>query len=355
MSEKTTSLSKKAWDLYAHQAGKVFPTSFNFTMVLIAVLALGLWVSQSLYLTVPFIVLPFFFAYQMATDYLRRGNAITNRQFFSYYGGYFSMPFTGCYRVIRNFLLALAISLLGGILVGLTYYLIASSVSPAFQNSISTLYDLTQNSNVGEVNNFLLSDLHLVYFYNTIALSEGFILFYAFIHLLAGYGLNPYLRSIISGASPRVCNAIYAGGLRLVRGAFLKDYYRCLWLGCVLLLVGYGAGMGLGFLWSGSANVLGVCGLAGAALLVSFYIPYYFNVVSLLADKYHASFADYSIQMAQSTLAELEKNRKLSEQEAADLEKTIASAKKARDEKPSERKENDDDEDADDNQDDDNR
>jgi len=333
MSEKTTSLFKKAWDQYVHQAGRVFPTSFNFTMVLVAVLALGLWVSESLYLTVPFIVLPFFFAYQMATDYLRSGNAITNRQFFSYYGGYFSMPFTGCYRVIRNFLLALAISIGGGVLAALGYYIIGSSVSPAFQNSISTLYDLTQNSNVNEVNAFLTSDLHIIYFYNTIALSEGFILFYVFVHLFASYGLNPYLRSVISGASPRACNAIYVGGLRLVRGAFLKDYYRCLWLGSVLLVVGYGAGMGLGFLWSGSADVLSVCGLAGAALLLSFYIPYYFNVVSLLADKYHNSFADYSIKMAQLTLNELQKAQKLSEQEAADLEKTIDSAKKAKDEK----------------------
>jgi hypothetical protein len=351
MTEKKASLSSQAWSLYAHQAKKVFPTAFNFTMILIAVLALGVWVNESVYLTVPLIVLPFFFAYQMATDYLQKGSAITNRQFFAYYGGYFSMPFTGCYRVIRNFLFALLYSIGGAFLIGIAYYAIANAVSPSFQSSIQALSDLLQNSNVNDINAYLESAPDLVYFYTTIGLSENAIFFYVFFHFIASYGLNPYLRSVISGASPRVCNAIYVGGIRLVRGAFWKDYYGALWLGTILLFVGYGAGVGVGFLFSGSASFLGICGFAGAALLLSFYLPYYFNVVSLLADKYHATFADYSIQMAEMTLKELEKSRKLTDEEAAGLQRSIASAKKERDRKagdPDDKEDEDDEDEGDD-------
>ena len=90
------------------------------------------------------------------------------------------MPFAGCYRVIRNFLLALAISIGGGVLIALGYYIIGSSVSPAFQNSISTLYDLTQNSNVNEVNAFLASDLAAYMTGTTVTVDGGMTLYPSF-------------------------------------------------------------------------------------------------------------------------------------------------------------------------------
>lgn len=326
------SISQKAWALYSQQAKRVFPTSFNFTMILIVVLALAMWIPESLYISIPFLVVPFFFAYQMAVSYLRKGTDITNRQFFAYYGAYFGMPFTGCYRVIRNALLSFLWAMLASFAVAIFYYAIGSAVSSSFKDSLAQLSTLIQENSITEINDFLSKNTDMVYFYNAISLSESFVLFYSFFHYLASYGLNPYLRSVIVGASPRVCNAIYVGGLRMVRGAFLKDYYSSLWLGVLLLAFGYAGGAGLALLFTGSSGVIGVCGIAGAALLISFYIPYYFNVVSLLADKYHNSFADYSIKMAQLTLDELQKAQKLSEQETADLEKTIDSAKKVKDE-----------------------
>jgi hypothetical protein len=339
------SIGRRAWRLYKAQARKTLPTSFNFAMVAVAVMALAFLLPSTLYLSVPFVLIPFLFAFQMTAFYLRKNDFVTNREFFAYFRAYFKTPFAGCYRVLRNFLLALLWSLAVGVVVGVVYYAVASSIDASFTAAVNDVSALFVNGSLSDVEDYLAASAPLALCENVVSLAELFAGFYAFTHYLSSYGVNPYLRSAIVGASPRVSNLIYAGGLKTVGPRFWKDYYSALWLGIILFVLGFASGVGVGLLFIEEDSLLwGVSGILGSLIFLFAYLPYYFSVMGLLADKYRNGFADYSIKMAQRTLQELQQSQKLSEEEAESLRKSIDSAEKSLsgDDKPSESEPSDD-------------
>jgi hypothetical protein len=330
MEKKTPSEKKSipamAWASYRQEAKALFPTAFNFAMVLIAVFALGIYFPPSLYLTIPLVVLPFFFAFQMTTAYLRKGTAMDNAQFWRFVSSYFQVPFVGCYRVIIHLLFSFLWSLLAAWVVSLAYYGIASSVNPDFVSVISDLTSYLEAGDVTSATNALQNSTEIIYFVNTTTAVELSVFSFAFFHQTALWGSSPFLRGAIIGGDARMCNQVYVGGIRSVRGPFMKDYFGALWPGLLLFLVGYLGGGAILMRYSSDVSQWVASGLAGASLLLLPFLPYYFHVMGYLIDKYRNAFANYAIKLAQNTLHELEENKKLSEEEASELKKSIVDA-----------------------------
>jgi hypothetical protein len=334
--EKTSaqSVGKNAWILYKQEAKKVLPTSFNFLMVFVAVMAVGLFYPLSLLVSVPFVLLPFFFAYQMSVSYLRKGSSITNRQFYAYFLSYFQMPFYGCYRVLLNFLFSLLYALGAAFVVALVYYGVAGSLDSAFISAVNELSKDISNGSIDAANTLLSNNAALLLFQQAVSIAEYTVLFLSFVAYLSFWGLSPYVRAVIEGAPARVCNAIFQGSLRLDKKAFRKDFVTSLWPGLLLEIVGYGAGAFVASLyWKDPLNWM-AGGIAGAGLLLMPFFPYYFHVAGLLMEKYRGTFAEYSIKLAQDTLKQLEDAKKLSEAEAEELKKNIEDAKKVQEDNP---------------------
>lgn len=328
------SIAQEAWALYQKQAKSLLPTAFNFTMITLVVFALGIFWPETLYLTVPFLLIPFFFAYQMASSSLRRGKNVGGNEFLRFYAAYYQTPFLGCYRVIWHAVLSFFWGLAAMFAVGLLTYYTAYAVNPDFQSAVMDLANYVQSHTMDEVVTYMAASQPIALFQNAMTLVDEGVFFYFFLHYIASYGLAPYLRSAIAGANSRVANEIYVGGLRSIHPSFWKDYYRALWPAIPLIVIGYGAGMGIAFLTPAEAIQISAAGAAGAILFLLPFLPYYFNVVGLLIEKYHGNFVSYSLKMAQNTLAELEEAKKLSEEEAASLRKSIEAAKKQEEKGP---------------------
>lgn len=329
MEKKTpenSSLASLAWASYRKEAKALFPTAFNFTMILIAVFALGIYFPPSLYLTIPLVVLPFFFAFQMTTAYLRKGTQMDNAQFWRFVSSYFQVPFAGCYRVIVHLLFSFLWSILAAWIASFAYYGIASAVNPEFVSSISTIASYIEAGDATSATSALQSSLELSYLVNTVAAIELSVFSFAFFQQTAAWGMSPLLRGTIIGGDARMCNSVYVGGIRQVRRAFWKDYFLALWPGLLLFVVGYLGGGAIMMRYSADVTQWVAAGLAGASLLLLPFLPYYFHVMGYLIDKYRNSFANFAIKLAQSTLQELEQTKKLSEEEAAELKKSIADA-----------------------------
>jgi len=333
MSENSLSLSRSAWLLYRKEIIRIWPTALNVFWVTLGVLAIGYFFPVTLYVSIPLLLMSFLFAYQLSVSYLRKGSALTNRQFFSFYGAYFRMPFYGSYRIFRNFLIALLYALASGIVVGFLYFAIASAVSPSFQADWASLIRYANDNQADAANSLLRTSSALLGLENATALAEMSVGFFAFTFEMAFYGLNPYLRSVIMGASPRVCNAIFVGGIRQAKG-FWKDYFLTLWPLLAALVVGYGAGLGLTLLFTADPLYLAYGGVAGALILLSPFLPYYYEAAGLLMEKYRKAFSDYSITLAQRTLQQLEDAKQMSEEEASQIKKSIDDAKKLEEENP---------------------
>jgi hypothetical protein len=329
MEKKTpenSSIASLAWASYRNEAKALFPTAFNFTMILVAVFALGIYFPPSLYLTIPLVVLPFFFAFQMTTAYLRKGTQMDNAQFWRFVASYFQIPFAGCYRVIIHLLFALLWSFLAAWITSFAYYGIASAINPDFLSAINDLTSYIQANDTTSATNLLQNSSVMVYFVNTIAAVELSVFSVVFFHETATWGMSPFLRGAIIGGDARMCNQVYVGGIRQVRGPFWKDYFLSLWPGVLLFLAGYVGGAAIMMLYSPDVTQWVAAGLAGASLLLLPFLPYYFHVMGYLIDKYRNAFANYAIRLAQNTLQELEQTKKLSEEEAAELKKSIAEA-----------------------------
>jgi hypothetical protein len=333
MAEAQPSLSIAAWRLYRKEIGKIWPTGLNVLFVTLALVALGAWLPSTLYLTIPLVFMSFFFAYQLSCSYLRKGRSMSNHEFFSFFGAYFRMPFYGSYRIIRNALLSFLYSLLGGLLVGFIYYLVANGTNPTFQTDWHSLLDAINQSQYETANSLLGNSASIIGLENAVLLSEDVVLFFAFFLFMGFYGLNPYLRSIILGASPRVCNAIFLGGIRRAKG-FWQDYFKSLWFVLVILGVGFASGALVASIFTSNPAYLGLSGAGAALVLVSPLIPYYFEVAGLLMEKYRRAFSDYSIQVASDTLKQLEDAKQMSEEEAKQIQKSIDDAKRLEEENP---------------------
>jgi hypothetical protein len=333
MTETSPSLSRTAWALVKKEIGKIWPTGLNVLFITIAILAVALWQPLTLYFTVPFFFLSFLFAYQLSVSYIHKGSEMGNRQFLSFYSAYFRMPFLGSYRVIRNALFSFLYSLAFGLVTAFVYYLIAFNVSPAFQNDWSQLMSYVNQQQADAVNSLLSTSQALLSFQTAVALAEGIAFFFAFFFYVAFYGLSPYLRSIIMGASPRICNAIFVGGIRKARG-FWQDYFKSLWPLLLTEVVGFSLGVLVAYFLSKDYNYWLMGGMSGALLFLMPFLPYYFEVAGLLMDKYRRSFSDYSITLAQQTLQRLEETKQMSEEEAQEIKKTIDQAKKLEKENP---------------------
>jgi hypothetical protein len=88
---------------------KISRSRFPCFFVEAAVTALAYLASWSLYLTLPFVLIPFCFAIQMSISSYKGGAPLSNRVFFHFFGLYFSPkdPFFGVYRVFIACLKAL--------------------------------------------------------------------------------------------------------------------------------------------------------------------------------------------------------------------------------------------------------
>lgn len=350
---KEESIAAQARSLYRTGAKKLFPTAFNFSMVALIVFVLGVFYPVTLYLTIPLILLPFFFAFQMSASYLRRGDEIVPQQLLHYVGSYFRMPSFGCYRVIRNALWSWLWAILGGVVVASLGYSILLSVSSDFASAVEQLSSYLYANQLDEATTLINSSSVLQSFYLIMNISEITVFVCSFFHLQSFFGINPYIRLVIRGTSPRIANTIFTGGIKTVRKPFWRDYFSSLWLGDVLFLIGFAGGtVGGYFLFQNDISRGVAFGLGIAMALLLAYIPYYFNVVSLLAEKYRAAFANYSITYAERMLQELQQAQRLSEEEAAALRKSIDESKAAQKENPEYPpldQETDDDDDSDDN------
>jgi hypothetical protein len=322
-------LSQAAWKAYKAEFASSFVPTFNFAMVAIAVLAVGVWQPYTLFLTIPFLLIPFYFALQISISDARQGHPYSNKNFLHFFAMYFKLPYLGVYRVVVSALFSFLWGVLISSLVAIVYYLIGTSVSAPFADAMNDFYNAIQNGNATAVTDLLNGNSYFETYFIVVSVSEYGIWFLSLLQYLGVWSLNPYTRAIMkrSMPSPRMANSLFIGSLKSIRGRFAADYFKGTWLGLVLSVVGFALGSGLGYLWKHDPLVLVACGVAVSVLFLFFYLPYFLIVVELLADHYDEDFAKYSVTFAENALKQLEETKRLSEEEAKEIQKMIDDAK----------------------------
>jgi hypothetical protein len=326
------SLSQSALKLYRKDIKKDLAVTFTLLLVEAMVLALGYLSSFSLFLSIPLILIPFLFAIQMAISSYKGGAPLSNRVFFHFFGLYFnpSEPFFGVYRVWLAFLKSLLLFFALFFAIGFTFYGVANANWPDFKAAADQFASLVNTASAQEVVDYINASTPLLLFQKCVLLGSFIPAVYFFLHSWAVCTVNPYIRMSLVGAPARVANSIFSGGFRLIRKPFYHDYYASIFLGIILAVLGLGSGTLLGIGLGLSAERISVLALAGLALFTAFYLPYFFNVIELLANRYEKDFAKYSISLAEETLSRMKEQHQVSPEDAAKFEEELRDAKKGK-------------------------
>jgi len=337
-------LRKAAWKAYKAEFTSSFVPTFIFAMLFICLLAVGLWQPWTLYVTLPFIGLPLFFALQITLSDARQGHPFTNKGFFTFFAMYFRMPYFGVYRVIGNLLWAFLFSFLVSFLFSGIYVSVASAVDPLFVAGFESIMTAYQKADLEGMNSIIESNYSVNLYFFVSSVVENGAWFLLSLYKLSVWCLNPYIRSVMKrvSPSPRIANGLFLGGYRSALPNIRKESFKALWLGLALLVAGFASGAAVGTLWTDITDRIIASGVIGSFLFTIFYLPFFLIVVEMLASHYDVVFAKYSVSFAEQTLHQLEETKKLSEEEAKEIQKMIDDAKNG---KPSADDDDDDDND----------
>lgn len=254
-----------------HQNGWIAYILFFFsTLLACGFLASYLLLESLVFIVVPLVAIPLFFACQAATRLMRQSANLTLRGFFGCYLGYFSEHFNSTFRVIRSMLFALIFygaTLLTSIIVTSSCFyafnyldfrsLIDSFTAASLYSSLDGLFEQYSSA----INMYLLCTT-----YPPMAVFS-----FVFIYFLDRNSISLFLRLDKQDIPGRYLGSLNDLVVKHNKKYFNKAYLCLNWPFYLLFIIGFGLGSYLGYLYSFDATSLLTFGVI-VALALSFIL-----------------------------------------------------------------------------------
>ena len=328
---------------YPKTLKKLLPWLINFIFVVIAVLALSFLTPFSLFFTIPLAVIPFFFALQVSDSYIHLKDDLDNKRFAAYLKSYFLPVNFGCFRIVRSALFSLLISFGVAFLFGFAYVEISLLNGMDLNAILNTFLEAYQAGDIEGMNAILNSEPMLsLMTWTGVVESVSFAL--SFLFHIYRYGVLAYFHFSIQGVDARTVNAFYKAALRSTRTkGYNKDYFSVIWPMLLLSVLSLGLGIYFGYLLTTIESVslffqnnsyfqnnqlISLTAVLTMLLFVALFLPYYFDSMILLYQKYELSFGQAALEFAQETINQLKQTEQLSKEEREEIEKNLSSLKK---------------------------
>lgn len=302
------------------------PLSF-FAVLTIGMLALGFYAPITLILTIPFIVIPSFFAVAAINTIAPNENTHEALGFFIMFRAYFSQVFRGGYKVIIGLLKALLVSLL--ISTILTAILTSTVISK--DPSYIELISITDPNQFAEAfNNFVANNKTFNNVMEITYMCSSFGFFFMCIHHFAVHSFK-YNYNFLSAIPLPMhdLNIINKEVMKKHRWSYLKEHYKAFWFIGLILLLGFAGGELLAYFVMQDINVaqIPVVGLFFALILGLFFIPYFLNASQQIFVNYRPLYVDTLIDLTKKSLEEMKKANQISEDKEKEVLKVIESQK----------------------------
>lgn len=359
------SILKTAFKEYPKTLKKLLPWLINFLFVVVAALALAFLSPLSLFLSVPLAIIPFFFAIQLSDSYVHIKNDLDNKRFGAYLKSYFSPVSFGCYRIVRSALFSLLISIGAAFVFGFLYIEISILNGVDMNGVLNEFMELYQANDIDGLNALLNSE-PLLSMITWTGVIESISFALSFLFHLYRYGILSYFHFSLQGADARSVNAFYKASLRSTRTrGYNKDYFSIIWPMLLLSVISLGLGTYFGYLlttiesvseffnnnaYFQSSQLISLTGILTMFLFVIFFLPYYFDSMILLYQKYELSFGQAALEYAQEAINQLKQTEQFSKEEREEIEKNLENLKKQQEDLANKEKEEKDNNDSSDNE-----
>lgn len=327
----------------------ILPMLLVFIIAAIIAFSVGLLAAEALIVTVPLLLIPFLFAFQVNTADVESGMQFTNKSLWSSIKRYFAGPFVGCYNVFRAFWIALACSLLGSTLISIIYVAVGSQLSSELAASVAEVASLIETGvTFDDAINSLSESTAFVTMLMITQLSESLIFAIAFTHRILANAPFALIQGIMGGPDRRGIRIIYNAARKANKKEYNKNFIKFAWPLYPLGLLGYAVGMfatfyvltKVGLVYTDDPVLVfnGLMfsvpmGALGAVIFISFYLPYYFFSAEEFAFNFVPVIRNTSVQLAQKNLEELKRMREISEEQAKMYEEQIRQAQELNEKK----------------------
>lgn len=316
------------------------PLSF-FALITVGILALGFYVPLTLVLTVPFIIIPFFFSVSAINSIASNNNAHEGIGFFIMFRAYFTQLFRGGYRVIMGLLKTLLVFLISSVVLSGILSVTVLSKDPgyiAFMEQVKTITDNNELTNA--LNNFINTNET----FNTILIITNgvsfFLASYMFLHHFAVNSIKYNYNFAAKMPLPmQDLNLIFKLVLKKNRRDFYKQYYKSFWFLGLIFILGFAGGTVISYFFIPNVDMVQMCviGLFTSFILLLLFIPYFLSTSELIFNNYKSAFVDTLIDLSKQSLEQMKKMQAISE----DKEKEVLQIIEAQKEEQSEEKDKD--------------
>ena len=244
---------------------------FFFTGLLIGAISLiNVAVPDLIFLLVPLMMLPIVFAFSCAVIILREESTLTftliSRSFRKYFNERFRSAFSVLSTALRVLIAYLIVGVVVSIIVNLSFFY---TDFMDFKNFVSTLFSSATTEEASEfVNRY--KDLILIERICTFVPTCTIVSIYAFYRLSLS-SISMFLRFSMFKGSGLYISTLFKRFLRKNYWSVFKDYFALNYPMYILLLLGFGGGITLGYIYMKNADMMYSFGLA-LALFLSFSI-----------------------------------------------------------------------------------
>lgn len=312
------------------------PLSF-FAIISIGVLVMAFFAPITLFLSVPFLIVPSFFSLAAINSMALNKNAHEGLGFFIMFRAYFTQFFRGCYKVIIGFLKAFAVFVISSVILSAILTTTILNNDPGFIEFQKALNSITDTNKMVElINNYMTNDKAFNDVLFVVNVSSFFLAFYVFVHHFSvngiKYNYNFFAKLPLPG---RDLNLIGREVLRKNRGKFYKTYFSLFWFLGLLLILGYAGGAVLSYFLIPNIDMVQatVVGMFGSLIVLLLFIPYYLCASELMFADYRTSFVDTLIDLSKKSLEEMKKLQTISEEKEKEVLKMIESQKEQENDK----------------------
>ena len=322
-------LKQQASLYYRHSPGSCWILGLTSGVLIAAIIALDLLVPFFSFITIPFLVIPIIFSATIQHAFLKTDATITMGSSVRTFGLYYKRDFFGTYSIFFNFfksaitffIIEMAVSSVLSYILMLTNSQFEASME-AFYNMLSSYeFSYTDIMNALNANNGLLFN-----YLSICVLPAYFISFLFFIYNLSRYSVMVYYKMHLKRTDSRFAKLVYQFALRGRRTEMLRAYLSLNWPLYLLLLLGFGGGIFLGYYFYQDLMKMFAFGMVGGATLGMFFLPFYFSNMQAFYDMYAPLYKEVTKAVTTSIIGNLQSDIEFSEQEKERLEETLSDA-----------------------------
>lgn len=298
-----------------------------FSLFSAAVISLNFLVTGISMITIPLLVLPFFFACVVLDTGYQEGLDLTFPNFLRSFALYFRRPFNGSFSVIRSFLKSLLVFVGALIVSSFVWELIyEAKFGDEFIAQVNALAEslYSMEADIERFYSILLEDdAMLMNFYMSVIEGPMYLSIFFFVYLTAKESVSIFLRLKMPKSNSSMVKTIYNRAIQKNRKEFYKLFWGLNWPYYLLLLLGFvGGGLFITFTEWDPFRSITLSTMIGF-FLAGFFLPFFISNNCTIHEYFEPKYNDAMNDIVNDIIRRVEVLNEMTPEEKEKLAKNI--------------------------------